>query len=171
MIGFSRKKAHDGYLLGAIVVNAVRQAKARTEAGKYDEYYYATVAHYIGDLSQLLHMTVYDNFNKQNHLSIDDILTYKDVVWDVDGAGKIASELHVDDSLRFNDESELIDYMLKVANESYDLAQRLRRENKALTRQEALQRASRSATLLRAVLRYCGRDVAPMDKLVLRKVS
>ena len=171
MLGLSRKKAPNGYLLGALV-NAVRKAKARTEKGKFDDYYYAVLTHYIGDLSQPMHMTVYDDFNRQNHLQIDDLLTYKDVAWDVDGAVKIASELQIDDSLRFNSESELVDYILKVANESYELAQRLRLENRVLTRKEALQRASASATILRAVLRYCGKDIVQMDKIaVLSKLS
>ena len=171
MIGMSRKKAPDGYLLGAIV-NAVREAKARTEKGEFDDYYYAVLAHYIGDLSMPLHMSAYDDFNKSHHLQIDDTLTYKNVEWEVDGAGYIANELKVDDGLRFNSEAELVNHMLEIANESYSLAQKLRGENRNLTREEAIQRASRSATMLRAVMRYCGKRLVRNDKNnVLRKAS
>ena len=164
LIGLSKKKAPNGYLLGAIV-NAVRKAKTRTEKSKFDDYYYAVIAHYIGDLSQPLHISAYDDFNKSHHLQVDDTLTCKNVAWDVDGAGYIAKELHIDDSVRFNDETELVDYMLKIANESFELSQKLRHDNRVITREEAVQRASRSATMLRAVLRYCGKDVVQDEKI------
>ena len=55
-------------------------------------------------------------------------------------------------------EDEIIDYLVVIANESYSKAEELRKENRMLTRKEALERASRGASYLRAVLRYCGKE-------------
>ena len=65
----------------------------------------------------------------------------------------------VDDSMHFDTEDQLIDEMLKIANESYELGQKLRAENRELTHDEALARANRSATFFRAVMKYCGKKV------------
>ena len=53
MIGQSRDDAPDGWILGGIV-NATRKSKAWTEMGRFDDYNYAILGHYIGDLSQPL---------------------------------------------------------------------------------------------------------------------
>ncbi len=141
MIGQSRDDAPDGWILGGIV-NATRKSKAWTEMGRFDDYNYAILGHYIGDLSQPLHMSVYDDFNKKHHLNVDQTLNHSEVKWDDDGARLIAKEMTVDDSMQ-----------------SYELGQKLRAENRELTHDEALARANRSATFFRAVMRYCGKAV------------
>ena len=161
-IGMSRDECPDGYILGGIV-NPTRKAKAWTEMGKFDDYNYAILGHYIGDLSMPLHMSVYDDFNRKHHLNIDQTLNRSDVKWDVDGAALIAKEIKVDDSVRFNNEEELINYMLKIANESFEKAQQLRKENRELTHEEGIQRVSESATFFRAVMRYCGKKITVDD--------
>jgi hypothetical protein len=158
MIGMSRDDAPDGWILGAIV-NATRKSKAWTEMGRFDDYNYAILGHYIGDLSQPLHMSVYDDFNRKHHLNVDQTLNHSEVKWDDDGARLIAKEMTVDDSMKITNEDQLIDEMLKIANESYELGQRLRAENRELTHDEALARANRSATFFRAVMKYCGKKV------------
>lgn len=158
MLGMQRDECPDGYILGAIV-NSVRKSKAWTEQGKFDDYNYAMLGHYIGDLVQPLHMSVYDDFNRKNHLAIDHILNHNEVKWDVDGVPLIAAEIKVDDSLRFKDEEELINHMVKLANESYDLGQKLRKENRLITHDEAISRVSKAATFFRACMRYCGKTV------------
>ena len=45
----------------------------------------------------------------------------------------ITKEMTVDGSLRFNNEDEIIDHMLMIANESFELAQKLRAEDRELT--------------------------------------
>lgn len=144
----------DGYVLGAIV-HTIRAAREATAQGQYDEYEYDILAHYIGDMVQPLHMTAYDDYSKKWHLKTDGVMEYPNVKWTVDGAIKISKELKVDDSLRFNNEDEVIDYLVLIANESYYKADELRKENRLLTRKEAIDRASRGASFLRAVLRYC----------------
>lgn len=148
----------DGYVLGAIV-HAIRVAKISSANSKSDEYKYDILAHYIGDVVQPLHMSAYDAYNKEWHLKTDGIMDYPKAKWDVDGAIKLSKELKVDDSLSFSSEDEVIDYLVILANESYYKGEELRRENRPLTRKEAIERASRGASFLRAVLRYCGHDV------------
>ena len=58
-------------------------------------------------------------------------------------------------------EDELKAEILKVAQESFELAQTIRKENRELTKEEALQRCGRSASLFRAILIYCGKT--PVD--------
>lgn len=152
----THKGMKDGYVLGAIV-HAIRVSKEATENGQFDEYKYDILAHYVGDMVQPMHMTEYDAYNKKWHLSTDSVMDYSNVKWDVDGAIKLSQELKVDDSLRFNSEDEIIDYLVIIANESYDMAKSLKRDNRQLTRAEAIERASRGASFLRAVLKYCGK--------------
>ena len=164
MIGQGRDDAPDGWILGAII-NATRKSKAWTEMGRFDDYNYAILGHYCGDLSMPMHMSVYDDFNKKHHLNIDQTLNRSDVKYDVDGVPLITKEMTVDDSVRFNSEDEIIDYMLKIANESFELGQKLRAEDRELTHDEAIQRVNRSATFFRAIMRYCGKNITD-DELV-----
>lgn len=164
MIGQSRDDSPDGWILGAII-NATRKSKAWTEMGRFDDYNYAILGHYCGDLSMPMHMSVYDDFNKKHHLNIDQTLNRSDVKYDVDGVPLITKEMTVDDSVRFNSEDEIIDYMLKIANESFELGQKLRAEDRELTHEEAIQRVNRSATFFRAIMRYCGKNITD-DELV-----
>lgn len=165
MIGQGRDDSPDGWILGGII-NATRKAKAWTEQGKFDDYNYAILGHYCGDLSMPLHMSVYDDFNRKHHLNIDQTLNHSEVKWDVDGVPLITKEMTVDDSLRFNNEDEIIDHMLMIANESFELAQKLRKENRELTHDEAIQRVNRSATFFRALMRYCGKTPIQTDEYV-----
>lgn len=145
-------------MLGAII-NSVRQAKSRTDKGKFDDYYYAVLGHYCGDLSMPLHVSVYDDFNRSHHFTMDNTLDHSEVEWDVDGVPIITKEMSIDDRLHFNSEDEIMDYMLGIANESYELANKLRAENRNLTHGEAIQRINRFATFFRALMRYCGKSV------------
>ncbi len=152
----THKGMQDGYVLGA-VIHTMRCAKEATEQGQPDEYYYDVLAHYIGDMVQHLHMLALDEFNKKYHLKFDMVMEYDNVKWDVDGAVKIARELKVDKSLKLENEDEVIDYMVALANETYQKAGELRKENRLITRKEALVQASKGAIFLRAVMRYCGK--------------
>lgn len=168
MIGYQRDDCPDGYILGAII-NATRKAKAQTEMGRYDDYNYAMLGHYCGDLSMPLHMSVYDDFNRAHHLHIDQTLNHSEVKWDVDGVPLITKNMKVDDSMHFDNEDQIIDEMLKIANESFSLAQTLRKENRELTKDEAIQRIDRSASFFRALMKYCGKSVVNDDLVTYTK--
>lgn len=60
------QKDPTGHLYGAIVAS-VRDFIEAKKKDRYTEYHMAYCAHYIGDLSQPLHNTLYDDYNKRNH--------------------------------------------------------------------------------------------------------
>ena len=62
-----------GHLYGAIIAS-LRKYKDEVESGKYGQYHLAFCAHYVGDLSQPLHNTRYNPFNKKHHRAIDRIV-------------------------------------------------------------------------------------------------
>ncbi|MCW9066548.1 MAG: S1/P1 nuclease, partial [Ignavibacteriaceae bacterium] len=55
-----------GHLYGAIIASVRDYLKAQHE-GKYGEYHLAFCAHYVGDLSQPLHNTLYNSYNRKKH--------------------------------------------------------------------------------------------------------
>ena len=164
------KNMDKGYILGAII-ETMRCAKATTESNHQDDYSYAILAHYVGDLTQPLHIYPYNEFNKKNHLTADNTLEDKDVVWEIDGAIRISRELRINDNLRFKNEEEVIDHLVTLANESYELAKDMEKNNRLLTRKEAIERVSKAASFMRAIMIYCGKnsghsrgDSEPMKK-------
>lgn len=159
-IGQQRSDGNEGYVLGEIL-HVVREAKERTAEGKFDDYYYDVLAHYVGDMSQPLHMTIYDAYNRSHHLKTDMILDRQDVKYDVDGAEIIAKELKVNKNVVFHNEDEIVNALVILANQSHNLATQLRKENRMITQQEAITQASRAATVLHALLVYCGKK--PVD--------
>jgi hypothetical protein len=56
-----------GHLYGAIIAS-VRDYIELKKKGRYAEYHLAYAAQYIGDLSQPLHRTLYEDFNKKEPL-------------------------------------------------------------------------------------------------------
>ncbi|WP_196594171.1 phospholipase C/P1 nuclease family protein [Pectinatus sottacetonis] len=155
-IGAQRQDGNTGYLLGEIL-HTVRMAKQRTSSGKFDDYYYAVLCHYVGDLSMPLHVSAYDAFNKKYHFATDSMLDYKNVPYDIDGAERIAKEIKIDDSVRYHNETDVVNAIVSLANKSYNLSQKMRAENRMPTHEEAIEQVSRSATMFKALMRYCGK--------------
>ena len=81
----------------------------------------------------------------------------------------ITKRMTVDDSMHFDNEDQIIDEMLKIANESYNLAQTIRKENRELTQDEAIQLIDRSASFFRALMKYCGKPVVNDDLVTYTK--
>ena len=65
-----------GHLYGAII-HAIRDYKKAIQAGQYGAYYLSFCAHYVGDLSQPLHHTVYNSFNEKYHRKLDGIINHE----------------------------------------------------------------------------------------------
>lgn len=68
----------EGHLYGAIIASLRGDNEAK-KAGKYPEYHIALCAHYVGDLSQPMHNTPYDDFNR-NHHDINDGIVEAEVL-------------------------------------------------------------------------------------------
>jgi len=133
-----------GHLYGAIVAS-VRDYIAARKKGRYGEFHLAYTVHYVGDLSQPLHHTQYDEFNKRNHSAMDGVVD--DEV--MDHLDRIAIyPVHI------ASEQDLCREIARIANLSLALGYRLEDEDRLLTREEAYRQLSHSASVLHAVLGY-----------------
>ena len=136
-----------GHLYGAIVASVKKYLKVR-QAGKYAEYHLAFAAHYIGDLSQPLHNTVYNNYNRTHHSKTDGTIN-REVLERLD-------RIEIYD-INITTEMDLAREIARIANLSMKLGYRLEDEKRLLTQQEAYQQISHSASLFKAVLKYVKR--------------
>ena len=133
-----------GHLYGAIVAS-VRDYIEAKKRGRYAEYHLAYCAHYIGDLSQPLHSILYSDYNKKNHTKTDGVIN--DGILDNLEAIKVYP-------IEIKTEEELAKEIARIANLSMALGYKLEDEGRILSKEEAYQQISHSASLFRAVLRY-----------------
>ena len=140
---------HDtkGHLYGAIIA-AIREYRTATQTGKYAEYHLAFCAHYVGDLSQPLHNTRYTPYNQQNHIATDGIIE-NEVLYNLP-----LIEIYPID---IRSEIDLAKEIARIANLSLNLGYRLEKEDRMLSRQEAYEQISHSASLLKAIIRFAGK--------------
>lgn len=133
-----------GHLYGAIIAS-IREYRTTALKGKYAEYHLAFCAHYVGDLSQPLHNTLYNKYNMQHHTETDGIIN-----------NEVLSNLDLIKvySIEITSEADLAREIARIATLSLDLGYRLEREGRMLSRQEAYQQISHSASLFRAILTF-----------------
>lgn len=133
-----------GHLYGAILASVRDYLKEKHE-GKYGEYHLAFCAHYVGDLSQPLHNTWYNSYNRKHHRTIDGIIN--DEVLD-----------HIDKikiyPIKIESEKDLADEIARIANLSIRKGEQIQDEKRLLTKQEAYDQISHSASLFKAILEY-----------------
>lgn len=133
-----------GHLYGAIIAS-IRQYRKTSLTGKYAEYHLAFCAHYVGDLSQPLHNTPYNAYNKQNHAATDGTIN-DEVLYNL----PLIEVYPID----IRSEKDLAKQIARIANLSLTLGNQLEREGRMLTRQEAYDQISHSASLFRGILRW-----------------
>jgi hypothetical protein len=133
-----------GHLYGAIIAS-IRDYVEAKKKGRYAEYHMAYCAHYIGDLSQPLHNTLYSDYNERNHGKTGGLIKY--------GILDNLEMIKVYD-IEVNSEEGLAKEIARIANLSMALGYKLEDECRLLSREEAYQQISHSASLFRAVLRY-----------------
>jgi hypothetical protein len=133
-----------GHLYGAIIASVRDYLKARDE-GKYGEYHLAFCSHYVGDLSQPLHNTVYNLYNRRNHKTIDGIIN--DEV--LDNLDKIKIY-----PIKIESEKDLANEVARIANLSLKKGYQIQDEKRLLTKEEAYKQISHSASLFKAILEY-----------------
>ncbi|MEE9610661.1 MAG: hypothetical protein V3W19_05380, partial [Desulfatiglandales bacterium] len=136
-----------GHLYGAIVAS-VRDYIQQRKKGKYGEYHLAYCAHYVGDLSQPLHNTPYDDFNRTYHRKIDGIIS-----------DEVLESLHKIKiyPITIHSERELAIEIARIANLSTELRYKIQDQNRPLTKDEAYTQISHSASLFKAILEYVGK--------------
>lgn len=139
-----------GHLYGAIVAS-VRDYIRQKQKGRYGEYHLAYACHYIGDLSQPLHHTLYDEYNREHHLNTDGVVN-DEVLGRLDRITVYPIDIR--------SERDLAREIARIANLSMALGYRLRDEGRLLGREEAYRQLSHSASLLKAVLEYARTEAA-----------
>jgi hypothetical protein len=141
----------EGHLYGAII-SSLREFKTARAAGQYAEYPMAFAVHYIGDLSQPFHNIAHGRFNKAHH-TVNDGIVDGEVL---DKLGEIQKRMY-EISLRPDYfEEDLAREVARIANLSRMLGQKLRAENRDMTKDEAYVQLGHSASLLKAVLKGLG---------------
>jgi len=141
---YNNKTDMMGHLYGAIVAS-VRDYMKNKRKGKYSEYHIAFCAHYVSDLSQPLHNTLYNLYNRKHHKTIDGIIN--DEV--LDNFDKIRIY-----PITINSEQDLEKEIARIANLSMAKSHQIQDENRLLTKQEAYAQISHSASLFKAILRF-----------------
>jgi hypothetical protein len=136
-----------GHLYGAIIAS-IREYRNTTKTGKYAEYHLAFCAHYGGDLSQPLHNTLYNAYNRKNHVATDGIIE-AEVLYNLPLIEIYPIEIH--------SEMDLAEEVARIANLSIKLGYQLEKEGRMLSRQEAYQQVSHSASLLKGILNWLGK--------------
>ncbi|ANA39607.1 hypothetical protein [Geobacter anodireducens] len=137
----------EGHLYGAIIA-ALRGYERASREGKYAEYHLAYAAHYLADLSMPLHNTPYDDFNRKRHERNDGIVE-KTALRNVGRIQRLMAPVALG---RESFEADLAREIARVAEGSRRLAERMRRENRDMTPEEAYGQLAQSAALLEAVL-------------------
>ena len=140
-----------GHLYGAIIAS-VRDYQKKRAMGKYGEYHLAFCAHYIGDLSQPLHNTEHNLFNLTYHKDIDGIIN--------DGILENLDKIKIY-PIRIDSEEGLAKEIAKIANQAMNLGYKLEDEKRLLTKEEAYQQVSHSASLFKAILEYMAGNYKP----------
>ena len=138
-----------GHLYGAIIVS-VRDYIRDKSKGKYGAYHMGFCAHYVGDLSQPLHNTLFNDYNMKNHVKTDGII--EDEVFS--NLQKIKLYPIVIDS-----EQTLVKEVVRIANLSLKLGYQIEAEGRLLTKEEAYKQISHSASLFKGILEYVRRVV------------
>jgi len=141
-----------GHLYGAIVA-AIRAYQDESGAGKFATYHLAYAGHYIGDLSMPLHnidnslIDTLPNHFENDHIVENEILTNITKV-------KLSP-------ITIKNEDDLIQNIALIATKAKDLGYKLVKEKRNMTKDEAYQQISQSASLFKAVLEYVGYTKTP----------
>lgn len=149
------------------IMDIYQQMKGKT-GWDYD-YYLFNIAHYVGDLSQPLHNYPYDNepasdgkvygelgtWAKEKHREFDDILE-ADFPLDTKTEKTFDSWIVVPTIKSLDDLKREIS---KVANASIALANRCYKENRIITKDEALRQMAKSVSLLKAIINSTKSDL------------
>jgi hypothetical protein len=141
---YNKKTDVIGHLYGSIIAS-LREYLKEKQRGKYGEYHLAFCAHYIGDLSQPFHSTLYNSYNRKNHHILESIIN--DEV--LDNLDKIKIY-----EIKIESEEDLAKEIARIANLSMKKGYQIEDENRLLTKEEIYEQISHSASLFKAILGY-----------------
>ena len=143
----------EGHLYGAITASLREYKKDKQDCGN-PEYHLAYCAHYIGDLSQPLHNTPNDSFNKERHKANDSALKEESMNEIASVIKKRIYHINLRDDFF---EEDLAKEIARIANISRELGYKIRAEKRNLTKEEAYVQVSHSASLFKAILKHLGK--------------
>ncbi len=104
--------------------------------------------HYAADLSQPLHHMPYDKFNKSRHL-INDGIVNKEVLDNMSGITMHMYKIKLQpDNLEYSVAKETA----RLANQARQLGDKLKKENRNMTKEEVYIQLGHSASLIKAVI-------------------
>jgi hypothetical protein len=141
---YNKKTDVIGHLYGSIIAS-LREYLKEKQRGKYGEYHLAFCAHYVGDLSQPFHSTLYNSYNRKNHHILESIIN--DEV--LDNLDKIKIY-----EIKIESEEDLAKEIARIANLSMKKGYQIEDENRLLTKEEIYEQISHSASLFKAILGY-----------------
>ena len=131
-------------MYGAII-GAIRAYQSDKKTGKYSEYNLAYLGHYLGDLSNPLHNTEYDEFNRKRHKDNDAVVEN-----DINSYLQYIPVYEIE----INSENDIVDKIVQVANNAIKLGKKMRSDDRNMTQQEAYNQISQSASLFKGILKY-----------------
>ena len=141
---YNKKTDVIGHLYGAIIAS-LRDYWKEKQNGKYGEYHLAFCSHYVGDLSQPFHNTLYNSYNRKNHHILESIIN--DEVLDNIDRIKI---YHI----TIESEEDLAKEIARIANLSIKIGYQIQDGKRLLTKEEIYDQLSHSASLFKAILMY-----------------
>ena len=142
------QKDPGGHLYGAIIAS-LRNYIELTKKRKYAEYHLGFCSHYVGDLSQPLHHTLYNSYNRRYHLTTDGIVN--------DGILDNLDKIKIY-PITINSEQDLAKEIARISNISLKLGYKIEDGGRLLTKEEAYEQLSHSASLFKAILEYAKRQ-------------
>jgi len=149
---YNNPSHEEGHLYGAILAS-LREYKQSVEEAKYAEYHLAFCFHYIADLSQPLHNMLYDDFNRAHHVTNDGIVN-TDILAHIDTIKKHMYPINLrPDSF----EEDLAGEIARIASQSKQLGDLLKKENRDMTKEEAYIQLGHSASLAESFLKHLGK--------------
>lgn len=144
---YNQPDSPQGHLYGAIIAS-LRDYRAAAGKGKYAEYHLAFCAHYVGDLSQPLHNTPYNAYNRRYHSATDGVIN-----------DEVLDHYHLIPiyPIVLHSEADLAREVARIANISLQIGFQVEQEGRILSRKEAYEQIGHSASLFRAILSWLGR--------------
>lgn len=136
-----------GHVYGAVLA-AYRRVQEVAAQHRRPAYAYGFLAHYLGDLSQPLHVIAHDSFNKTHHLEVDGVVNDR-----ADLEKQIRARMA---PITINNEADVVREIVRLANASRTIGERMRATNTLLSEDEALNQLGHAASLLHAITVHLG---------------
>lgn len=143
-VGLYDKEDTQGHLYGAVVAST-NIVRSKLINGTRPDYSYSFLAHYVGDLSQPLHNSPYDEFNIANHNRIDGIVDKLPNL--TKRVAACITPLHI------QNDYELLGAVARLADNAKAADIALRVEG-VMSQSDAIKLLGKSAALLRAISKY-----------------